>query len=125
MTTSLDNTDQLLELQAAFSLLVDTRGPELEYRIHYDSTGHITGCSQTGTQDSGTYLVVTKEEYDNYYRYEAVKDNKLISKQPPSTNRRAIAKNEYGWRVVEGHANIVLEDNETYTSTDTYGYRSN
>lgn len=125
MTTSLDNTDPLLELQTAFNLLEDNRGPELEYRIHYDSAGHITGCSQTGTPESGTYIVVTQEEHNNYYQYEFVKDGKLVKKKPVSNYRNPIAKNEQGWRVVANHANIVLSKDETYSNTESYGYRNN
>lgn len=125
MTQSLNNLDPLTELQLAFSMLEDARGPAAEYRIHYDQLGHITGRSHNGFSESGMYLIVTQEEYDNYYQYEAVKDNVLIKKPKVSNYSNPLVKNEHGWRVAAGHAGIVLNENETYPHIENYGYRNN
>lgn len=120
--TSSNDIDQIIE---AFALLVDTTGPALEYRIHYDSTGHITGCSATGFTETGQYLVVDKETYDNYSKYESVQDGKLIEKPIQRAYQNQLVSSQNGWRVIRNHANIVLYESERADQIEHYAYRNN
>jgi hypothetical protein len=119
---SLSDIDQITE---AFALLVNTTGPALEYRIHYDSTGHITGCSANGFAETTTYLVVDKETYDNYSLYESVTDGKLVKKPLQRAYQQQLVPSNTGWRVVRNNANIVLYENEENTEVEFYAYRNN
>jgi hypothetical protein len=49
----------------------------IEYRLHYDDTGRIILCSMRNHPKDTKYLVVTEEEYKNYWQYE-VKNNTLM-----------------------------------------------
>ena len=59
------------------NLLVITHKVEIEYRLHYNELGEITCCTMQQHPDSDSYIVVTKEEYDNYFQYRVV-NGKLV-----------------------------------------------
>lgn len=120
--TDLNNIDPLIE---AFSLLVDTTGPVLEYRIHYDTNGNITGCSANGYPEDGNYLIVDEATHNNYLKYECVKDGKLIERKVRTQFTKQLEPSQNGWRTVNGHANIVLDETEEHNNIQHYAYRNN
>jgi hypothetical protein len=107
------------ELIQAIGLIENIVVEPIEYRIHYDSAGNITMCTMQNHPTETNYIVVSKEEYDNYYQYTVV-DAKLkkIDRNPGSSVQ--LTKSDSGYQVIKNHAGIVLEPGETYTDTEYY-----
>lgn len=94
-----------------------------EYRFYYDATGRITNCSMFNHPPGENFLIVTKEEYDNYTRYE-VKNNKLTIIKTSNKILSALIKSNSGFATVKGHAGLLIEDTEVYTDIEYYAPRS-
>ena len=90
---------------------------ELEYRLYYNELGHITSRSSYNHKD-GNYIAVTKDEYDCYFQYQVV-NNKLVKIDNDAGYRVQLTKSTQGFRVVQGHAGILIED-EDYTDIEYY-----
>ena len=116
--------DSLNNLLIALQGLEVTPDPVPEYRFYYDETGKITNCSMLNHPQSGKYLVVTKEEYDNYTRYE-IKNDKLSIIKTPNKILSALIKSNSGFVTVKGHAGLLIEDREVYQDIEYYAPRSN
>ena len=103
-----------------FSNLLDPVSvTELEYRLHYNELGEITLCTMSDHPDSTQYLVVTKDEYENYFRYCVVK-GKLVKIEHDSQYRVRLKKSTTGFPTVAGHAGLVIEENEVYNNIEYY-----
>lgn len=91
----------------------------IEYRIHYNEHGDITMCTMRDHPTDTTYIVATKDEYDNYFRY-TVKNNKLklIDIEPKYCVQ--LKKSNNGFKVVKDHAGLILESDEAYADTEYY-----
>jgi hypothetical protein len=116
--------NSLDELIKAFSLIEEIVVEPVEYRIHYDTSGNITMCTMQDHPTETDYIVVTKEEYDNYYQYTVV-DAKLkkIDRNPGSSVQ--LKKSDSGYQVVKNHAGIILEPSEDYVDTEYYDTTNN
>ena len=90
---------------------------ELGYRIYYDEYWNITSCS-THNHSEGNYLIVTKDEYENYFRYQIV-NKKLVKIDSDAKYRVKLEKSAKGFKVVRGHAGLLIED-EDYTDIEYY-----
>ena len=97
---------------------------EFEYRFYYDETGRITTCSSHNHQESGQYVVVTEEQYNNSHKYE-IRDNKLFKIPNMLSVMTALKKSTSGFRVVKNNPALIIEDNETYTEIEYYDSRDN
>jgi hypothetical protein len=111
--------NSLDELIRAFSLIEEIVEELIEYRIHYDTAGNITVCTMQDHPDDTQYIVVSKDEYDNYFRYYVV-DNKLKKIDRNPGNSVQLTKSDSGYLVVKNHAGIVLEPGEIYADTEYY-----
>ena len=99
------------------------REPEpIEYRIHYDEFGRITMCSMQNHPSDTEYLVVTKEQYDNYAKYTVdtkTKKLKLVVASDPGLSVQ-LKRSTKGWSAVKDHPGIVLESGENYANVEYY-----
>jgi len=113
------NMNSLDELIKAFSLIEEIVVEPIEYRIHYDGAGNITMCTMQDHPTETDYIVVTKEEYDNYYQYTVV-DAKLkkIDRNPGSSVQ--LTKSNCGYQVVKNHAGLIVESGEIYENIEYY-----
>ena len=95
----------------------------IEYRIYYDEDGNITACAMVQHPEGNNYIVVSRDEYENYFRY-FVRNGKLVllSSIKQDDYSSLIVKSESGIRVVEGHSNLVLDDEEEYLKVEYYNY---
>jgi hypothetical protein len=107
------------ELIEALKALPPLPTPEIEYRLYYDVDGNITGGTTMNHHNNTQYLVVSKIEYDNYYRYKII-DNKLKIIDNTSKYRVQLTSSTQGYAVVKNHASLVLEPNEKYTDIEYY-----
>jgi hypothetical protein len=112
------------ELIKALSQMVVTQDPPIEYRLHYNEDGNIYMCSMQTHPDSEQYIVVDKETYAVYFRYQVV-NKKLKLIEHDTGVRVALLKKESGTPVVKNHASLVIEPNETYPHIEHYEYRNN
>lgn len=109
------------EFWAEFETLLDRTIPEaIEYRVHYNEQGEIYLCTMQNHPVDTTYLVVTRDEYDRYFDYRVV-DAKLKKVDRDAVYRVQLRKSNSGYRVANGHASIVVEDE--YEDTEHYEYR--
>ncbi len=111
--------NSLDELIRAFSLIEEIVVEPVEYRIHYDTAGNITMCTMQNHPTETDYIIVTKEEYDNYFRY-CVVGSKLKKIDRNLGNSVQLTKSDSGYQVVKNHAGIVLEPGEIYADTEYY-----
>jgi hypothetical protein len=111
--------NSLDELIQALSQIKEIIEEPIEYRIHYDGAGNITMCTMQNHPAESNYIVVSKEEYDNYFRYTIV-DGKLkkIDRNPGSSVQ--LTKSNSGYQVVKNHAGLILESGEIYVDTEYY-----
>lgn len=94
----------------------------IEYRFHYDEFGRITMCSMQNHPADTEYIVVTKEQYDNYAKYAVdvkTKKLKVVVAFNPGVSIQ-LKRSTKGWRVVKNHAGIILEDGEDYNLVEYY-----
>lgn len=113
------------ELIEAFGLINEIKKPVLEYRIHYDKNGFITGCTMSEHPDNLNYIVVDKETYDNYFRYDKVINGKLRKIIFDPGYRVQLIKSTSGYQVVKNHAALILEDKDIYNDTEYYNGPNN
>lgn len=112
----MNSTDEFLK---ALQLIKPLPILELEYRIHYDDQGNITMCTMQQHPNSTQYIVVTKEEYHNYYQYR-VENKKLKLIDTGSNYSVQLKKSNSGYKVVKNHAGILIEPDEAYADTEYY-----
>jgi hypothetical protein len=106
--------------QAMKSFGIVTPEP-IEYRIHYDNTGHITMCSMQQHPANTQYLVVDKDLYDHYYQYKVNIHRKRLEKIAIDLGIRVkLKKSDHGYAVVKNHAGLLLESDETYENIEYY-----
>lgn len=111
------------EFLLALTMLDPVPELKLEYRLHYRENGDIYLCTMQDHPANTEYIVVSKDEYETYYKYRVVnKQLKLI--EPDSGYRAQLKSSKQGHAVVLGHAAILLEPTETYTDTEYYDYRN-
>jgi len=108
------------ELLEALSLIGKTPITEIEYRIHYDNQGLITMCTMQDHPVGTDYLVVDRETYDNYFRYDRVIKGKLRKIIFDPGYRVQLYPSTSGFQVVKNHAALLIEENETYDNTEFY-----
>ena len=108
----------MLSNEEIFSLVTSPKAVEYECRIYYNESGEITHCSMTDHTE-GKYIVVTREVYDNYFRYRIVNDQ-LITIDADAGYRVKLKRSSKGYAVVAGHAGLLLEQNETYNNIEYY-----
>jgi hypothetical protein len=75
-------------------------------------------CTQQSHPENTLYLVVTADEYHEYFRYYIV-DGKLKKIDFNPEYRVQLKRSSQGYRVVKNHAGIRLE-NETYKDIEYY-----
>lgn len=91
----------------------------IEYRLHYNELGNFILGTMQQHPETKTYIVVSKKEYDNYFRHMFVNGQiKTIDTNPDY--RVKLKKASTGQRVVKNHAGIVLEDNEVFNNNVEY-----
>ena len=111
--------NSLSEFEKALAMLEPVVEEVKEYRLHYDELGTITMCTMINHPTDTNYIVVSRDEYDNYFRY-TVEKNKLKLIDNNLGNSVQLVKSTRGYRVVKNHAGIVLEPSEAYADTEYY-----
>lgn len=105
-----------LEFLKGLAMVTPMVEEPIEYRLHYDEYGGIIACSMRAHPENTQYLVVTKQEYDDYFRYTVV-DGKLKKIDTNPGHRVQLKSGDQGYCTVKNHAGIILE-NEEYNDTE-------
>lgn len=108
------------ELIEALSLIKELPTLTVEYRIHYDAQGMITMCSMQNHPENTSYIVVDRDTYENYFRYDRVINGKLRKIIYDPGYRVQLYPSTNGYKVVKNHAALLIEENETYDDTEYY-----
>lgn len=109
------------EFDAAMKSFGEIIPDPIEYRIHYDEFGQITMCSMQQHPKTEQYIVVDKDIYDNYTKYQVnVEKKRLIKIDTNPGVSVQLKRSNQGYAVVKGHAGILLENGEEYSSVEYY-----
>ena len=106
------------------ALTVPAKTVKIEYRLYYDEQGAITGASMQDHKLPGLYIVVTKQEYDEYYHY-MVKNGQLEKIDRNNVYSVKLKRSTKGTATVRGHAGLFIEPGEEYPDREYYEYRNN
>ena len=119
------NQEELEFWQQVEQLTAIPQQPDTEYRLYYNEEGEITHCTNTATEPTADlFLTVSEQEYNDYYLYKVVKGQlKKIAQDAGYVVQ--LEKSTSGYKVVRGHASLLLEDKEVYPDTEYYGRTNN
>ena len=92
---------------------------KIEYRLYYNELGEITLGTADSSDHLGTYIVVSKEEYETYFNYRIVK-GKLIKIEHDAGYCVKLKKSTKGFHVVKNNAGLILEAGEAHNDTEYY-----
>ena len=95
--------------------------PFIEYRIYYDEAGTITACAMVQHPEGDNYIVVSREQYENYFRY-YVRNGKLTPIKIETNSPTILRLSNDGYKVVKGHANLLLVHNEDWKDVQYYDW---
>ena len=111
--------NSLSEFEKALAMLKPIVEEVKEYRLHYDELGQITMCTMQNHPVDTMYIVVSRDEYDNYFRYTIVEGKlKKIDNNPGY--RVQLASSTNGYATVKKHAGLILESTDTYQDIEYY-----
>lgn len=104
--------DSWNELLKAFELglIHKDKEPEpIEYRLHYDQNGRITMCSMQNHPENTQYLVVSKQEYENYWMYKIDKGQLVVIQNNIGLHMKPMERKIYEKSSFPKHAAILKE----------------
>jgi hypothetical protein len=97
-----------------------------EYRLYYNSNGTIIGLWETDHPDGDNYIVLSDPDIFNRTNSNLLrvvnKELKIID--PRQLKTRQLYKSTAGYRVVQGHAAILLND-EIHQHVEYYDRKNN
>ena len=111
-----EERDFLAEIDALIIPII-TAAPE--YRLYYNELGEIISGSMIEHPESGQYIIVTEEEYHNYFSYRVV-DQKIQLIEKNTESQAKLKKSTAGYAVVKNQASLVIEPGEEYQDIEYY-----
>ena len=98
-----------------------------EYRAYYNSEGKVIFYMANNFIDTElNWVNITRDEYvAQDYQWMWVADSKLVRRTPMYDHYFSLTRSDKGVKVVQYHAGIVLEPNETYADVEYYTTRKN
>ena len=119
----MDNTEQnFLEALAN----IHWSPPHEEFRAYYREDGWVEFLTGSGFPDVGHYIRITKDEYINNPTWANLKvvNGHLVKVDIRPRFRVQLHKSNTGFRVVKGHASLLLDPEETYDTVEYYAKRN-
>jgi hypothetical protein len=102
----------------------DSKRPKIikEYRLYYNTDGTIIGLWESSHPVGDNYIVLDDPGLFNNSNtlMLRVHDKKLIVLDPRASLKTRLKKSTQGFLVVQGHAALILEQNETYSKVEYY-----
>ncbi len=102
------------------------KGPN-ENRLYYNADGTIIGLWNNDYPNSNNYIVLDDLKTLNSSNTQLlrVQNKKLVVLDAHSPAKSRLKKSSTGFRVVKGHAALILEHNETYPDVEHYDRTNN
>lgn len=117
--------DEVAQLVAEY----DAARPKIvkEYRLYYDSDGTIIGLWESGHPNGDNYIVLDDPGifYSSNTLMLRVQNKKLVVLDPKTPSRARLKRSTNGFRVVKGHAAVIVEQDETYSQVEYYDRTDN
>jgi len=117
--------DEVARLVAAY----DAQRPTIvkEYRLYYNPDGTVIGLWETGHPDGNNYIVLDDPGafHSSNTHLLRVQNKKLVILDPRAPLRTRLKKSNRGFTVVQGHAAVIVEQNETYSEVEYYDRTNN
>jgi hypothetical protein len=117
--------DEVARLVAEY----DAQRPKIvkEYRLYYNSDGTVIGLWESGHPDGDNYIVLDDPGVFNSSNtlMLRVQNKKLIVLDPQAPLKTRLRKSNQGFTVVQGHAAVIVEQDETYTEIEYYDRTNN
>jgi hypothetical protein len=117
--------DEVAQLVAAY----DAQRPKIvkEYRLYYNTDGTIIGLWESGHPEGDNYIVLSDPGlfYSSNTLLLRVQNKKLIVIDPREPLRTRLKKSANGFKVVRGHAAVIVEQDETYLEIEYYDRTDN
>jgi hypothetical protein len=117
--------DEVARLVAEY----DAQRPKIikEYRLYYQSDGAIIGLWESDHPTGDNYIVLDDPGLFNKSNtlMLRVQNKKLIVLDPRAPSKTRLRKSNTGFPVVQGHAAIIVEQDETYLKIEYYDRTNN
>ena len=117
--------DEVAQLVAAY----DAQRPKIiqEYRLYYNPDGTVIGLWESGHPDGDNYIILDDPGpfYSSNTLNMRVQNKKMIVLDPRAPLKTRLKKSNQGFSVVQGHAAVIVEQNETYTEIEYYDRTNN
>jgi hypothetical protein len=117
--------DEVARLVAEY----DAQRPTIvkEYRLYYNPDGTIIGLWENSHPDGDNYIVLDDPGVFNNSNtlMLRVQNMKLIVLDPQAPLKTRLKKSDRGFPVVQGHAAIIVEQDETYSNIEYYDRTNN
>ena len=100
----------------------------IEYRLYYnEDDGTITGYHEIDHPEDLNYIVLDNPDlyFKNNTNLLQVKDGKLFVLDPKQPNKTRLKKSSTGYKTVQGHAALLLEDSDNYKDVEYYERTNN
>jgi len=117
--------DEVARLVAEY----DAQRPKIvkEYRLYYNSDGTIIGLWESGHPEGENYIVLDDPGlfYNSNTLMLRVQNKKLVVLDPRVPLKTRLKKSQQGFRVVRGHAAIIVEQDEIHSDIEYYDRTDN
>jgi hypothetical protein len=117
--------DEVAQLVAEY----DAQRPKIvkEYRLYHNLDGTIIGLWESGHPDGDNYIVLDDPGvfYSSNTLNMRVLNEKMILLDPQAPLKTRLKKSTNGFRVVRGHAAVIVEQDETYSEIEYYDRTNN
>ena len=111
--------NSLSEFEKALAMIKPVVEEVKEYRLHYDELGIITMCTMQNHPADTQYVVVSQDEYDNYFRY-TINEGRLKKIDLNPGYRVQLTSSTIGYATVKNHAGLIIESTDTYQDIEYY-----
>jgi hypothetical protein len=117
--------DEVARLVAEY----DAQRPKIvkEYRLYYNSDGTIIGLWESGHPEGENYIVLDDPGlfHNSNTLMLRVQNKKLVVLDPRVPLKTRLKKSQQGFRVVRGHAAIIVEQDEIHSDIEYYDRTDN
>lgn len=98
-----------------------------EYRLYYNTDGTVIALWESNHPDGDNYIVLDDPGlfYNSNSLLLRVYNKKLVALDPKAPLKTRLQKSDKGFRVVEGHAALILDQHETYSEIEYYERTNN
>jgi hypothetical protein len=107
----------------------DAQRPRIikEYRLYYNPDGTIIGLWESGHPEGDNYVVLDNPGvfYHANTLLLRVHDKKLKILDPHAPLKTRLKRSTQGFPVVQGHAAVIVEQDETYSKIEYYDRTNN